>query len=212
MVASRKNTRMVASESSLEHDLLILLEFDPTVERYEEQPVKINYTDEYGRPHTYTPDVLIYYYTGKLPARLPLLCEVKYRAELAANWKEIKPKIRAGRSYARQHGWHFKIMTEHEIRTQYLENAKFLRRYRTITINESDVLLLIGILRETGESNAEQLLTLIYNDRLKRAELLPTIWHLVSNGVISADLNKPLTMSSPLWVQTSTGDETSSNE
>lgn len=198
MVASRKNERLVASESSLERDFLVLLEFDPDVERYEEQPARIGYTDEKGVRRTYTPDVLVNYRQDLLPARPPLLCEVKYRSELAAKWQEIRRKVRAGRAYARERGWRFKIITDREVRTPYLQSAKFLRPYRDLTVKEEKVRLILDALRTVGESDPERLLSLIHDTPHKRAELLPTLWHLVSHGRIRADLNRPLTMCSPL--------------
>jgi len=48
-----------AFESSLERDFLLLLDFDPEVVLYEEQPVTINYHDDQGRRRRYTPDVLV---------------------------------------------------------------------------------------------------------------------------------------------------------
>lgn len=199
MISSQKNKRMVAAESSLERDLLILLEFDPTVERYEEQPVSIEYFDRMRNKHRYTPDVLIYYRVINSVARPPMLCEVKYREELFANWKEIKPKIRAGRDYAHRGGWCFKIMTEREIRTPYLQSAKFLRPYRAIAVIDSDVRLILNAFHDVRDSTPEEILTHIHNDRSRRAELLPTLWHLVSHGYICADLNQPLTMHTKLW-------------
>lgn len=191
---------MVASESSLERDLLVLLEFDPIVERYEEQPVRIKYIDNQGNNHTYTPDVLVYYHTDASPQRPPLLCEVKYREDLFANWKEIKPKVRAGRAYARMEGWRFKILTEHEIRTPYLQNAKFLRPYRALEVKQEEERLILDVLRGVGESAPEHLLGGLSHEPFRRAELLPTLWHLVSHGRIGADLDQPLTMKTRLWV------------
>lgn len=199
MVASQKNKRMVASESSLERDLIVLLEFDSLVESYEEQPVCIEYRDTEGNQHTYTPDVLIYYRSDVLPTWSPLLCEVKYRAELFAKWNEIKPKVHAGRSYAQRQGWRFKIITEREVRTPYLDNAKFLRSYRRIPRNEADMRLVLDALAKSVESDPEQLLASIYQDPYKRAELLPTLWQLISYSFVGIDLSQPLTMHSRLW-------------
>src|SRR5947208_8398615 len=53
-------------ESSLERDFLLLLDFDPDVEFYEEQPVKITYHDDRGRRRTYTPDVFVRYRADRL--------------------------------------------------------------------------------------------------------------------------------------------------
>lgn len=204
-VASRKDGRMVASESSLECDLLLLLDFDQTVERYEEQPVRIEYRDGRGRRRTYTPDVLVHFRQDIVQEQptTPLLYEVKYRADLFENWPQFKPKFRAGRAYARERGWRFKLITEREIRTPYLESARFLRQYRRLQPDDAERRLLLDRLRELGESDPESLLLAIYPEPVKRAELLPTLWHLVAVDEIHADLDRPLTMRSPIRVAAS---------
>src|SRR4029453_16883780 len=53
-----RTSTITAFESSLERDFLLLLDFDPNVECFEEQPIKILYQDDTSRLHTYTPDVL----------------------------------------------------------------------------------------------------------------------------------------------------------
>src|SRR3989442_12552544 len=85
-----RTAAMAAFESSLERDLLLLLDFDPDVESFEEQPVKITYYDDYGRRHTYTPDVLVRYRGDITSASVltPVLCEVKYRDDLRQHWME----------------------------------------------------------------------------------------------------------------------------
>lgn len=199
-VASRREGRMVASESSLERDLLVLLDFDQTVERYEEQPVRIEYRDARGRRRTYTPDVLVHFRQDIAQGRpaTPLLYEVKYRKDLFENWPQIKPKVRAARAYARERGWRFKLVTEREIRTPYLQSVKFLRQYRRLQPGDAERRLLLDRLRELGESDPERLLLAIHAEPVKRAELLPTLWHLVAVGEIYADLNQPLNMRSPI--------------
>src|SRR6266581_6966395 len=72
LVSNTRTQSMTAFESSLERDFLLLLDFDPDVEFYEEQPVRIVYQDDHGRCRTYTPDVFVRYRT----AAKPLLCEV----------------------------------------------------------------------------------------------------------------------------------------
>lgn len=58
-LSSRKNSRLISSESTLERDLYILLDFDPLVESFEEQPEIIPYNLADGRLSRYTPDCLI---------------------------------------------------------------------------------------------------------------------------------------------------------
>jgi len=139
LVPNPRTQSMTAFESSLERDFLLLLDFDPDVEWFEEQPVKIIYHDAKGRRRTYTPDVLVRYRTDPPQARhtKPLLCEVKYRDDLRQHWAEYRPKFRAAQCYARQQGWRFHVVTERHVRTPYLENVKFLRSYRILPVNDS---------------------------------------------------------------------------
>jgi hypothetical protein len=138
LVLNTRTQSMTAFESSLERDFLLLLDFDPEVEFYEEQPVKITYPDDRGRRRTYTPDVFVRYRIDHLRARhtRPLLCEVKYRDDLREHWTAYRPKFRAAQHYARQHGWRFRLVTERHVRTPYLENIKFLRSYRAAPVND----------------------------------------------------------------------------
>lgn len=203
LVSSLKQRRLVGSESSLERDFYILLDFDLDVARYEEQPVRIEYRDAEGRERSYVPDVLITYRDDISPAKgwPPLLCEVKYREDLRLNWKDIKPKIRAGRVYAHERGWRFKIITEREVRTPYLENAKFLRQYRRVPTNCEHVDLLLAAMRELREADPETLLIAVFKDPWNRAQLIPMLWQLVSNKMIGVDLSQPLTMRSRIWAK-----------
>jgi hypothetical protein len=56
--ASHKRTSMAGYESPLEHEYMLLLEFGPEVETFEEQPIRIWFKGETGRKKPYVPDVL----------------------------------------------------------------------------------------------------------------------------------------------------------
>lgn len=192
---------MRAHESTLERDLFLVLEFDLNVATYEEQPILIEYRDADNRPRTYTPDVLVTYRKDVLPAKTmpPILCEVKYRTDLFENWKILKPKFRAARTYARERGWRFRILTEQEIRTTLLENARFLIRYQKLDMNWEQCQLLIETLRELREATPEGLLLACRADKWERAALMPMLWHLISIRMIGVDLSDKLTMCSNIW-------------
>lgn len=133
-IATSDRTESKGFESGLERDFLILLDFDLTVVRFEEQPVTITYSDPEGKTRTYTPDALAFY-RNDLPyvrPKRPRLFEVKYTEDLKKNWKELKPKFKAAFRYARECGWTFKIVTEKKIKSTYLDNAKFLRGYLAV--------------------------------------------------------------------------------
>jgi hypothetical protein len=194
---------MTAFESSLERDFFLLLDFDPDVEFFEEQPVKIIYSDANGRRRTYTPDVLVRYRKDSPQANhtKPLLCEVKYRDDLRQNWAEYRPKFRAAGRYARQQGWRFRLVTERHVRTPYLENVKFLRPYRTLPVNDSYRTRLLSTLAMLEATDPASLLAAVFEDRWQQAQLLPILWQLVATRQIGADLEQPLTMQSGLWLQ-----------
>ncbi len=113
-------------ESTLERDLLALLEFSPEVRQFEVQPVTLTWRDG-SIERRYTPDALARFRTHRGQPELPsILYEVKYRADLWADWPKLRPKFRAALRFAKAQGWRFKIITEQEIRTPYLANAQFL--------------------------------------------------------------------------------------
>ena len=205
LVLNTRTQSMTAFESSLERDFLLLLDFALDVECYEEQPVTIVYHDAQGRRRTYTPDVLVRYRTDPPQARhpKPLLCEVKYRDDLRQHWVEYRPKFRAAGRYAHQHGWRFRLVTDRDVRTPYLDNVKFLRSYQMRPIHEADRIRLLAALVALGETNPASLLHALSPDRWQQAQLLPTLWQLIATRQLHADLSHPLTMQSPIALKES---------
>lgn len=202
-LSSPKNGRAPQYESALERDLLQRLEFDHRVEFYCEQPVTIEYVHE-GLTRHYTPDVLVYYREDleETQAIRPQLCEVKYRADLKQNWAELKPKFMAALRYADTRGWQFKLVTEREIRTDYLVNVRFLLNYLGphVQVTQTDQGLLMSLMQDIRLTTGEELLLMATADRTKRAELLYALWHLVAVGLIHCDLNTELSLQAELWI------------
>ncbi|GAB3636707.1 TnsA endonuclease N-terminal domain-containing protein [Hymenobacter arcticus] len=179
------------------------MEFDNRVESFCEQPVTIEYVHK-GLLRHYTPDVLVYYRADLegTQATRPQLCEVKYRADLKQNWAELKPRFMAALHYAARRGWQFKLMTEREIRTDYLVNVRFLLNYlgAHAQVTQMDQGLLMSLMRDIRLTTAEELLLMATADRAKRAELLYTLWHLVAVGLIHCDLTIELSLQTELWI------------
>lgn len=203
LVSTTKTTSgvMTAYESRIEHDCHKLVTFNHNITGYEEQPVKITYVDDSGKKRTYTPDILINYRKDVSPANLwkPLLAEVKWRSDLFKNWKELKPKLLAGRRHAKEQGLDFTILTDREIYTPYLKSAIFLLVFVNYPVNEEDMELLLSALDDAGEIDAETLVSSLTKDNYRRAELLPALWKLVANFGIRTNLEAPLNMRSRLW-------------
>lgn len=190
-------------ESTLERDLMYILRFDINVDKYIAQPVKIEYQDKGGQQRSYTPDILIHHRKDILPAKnMPtILAEVKYRDNLRENFNELRPKFKAAIHYAKERGWKFKILTDREIRTPYMLNAKFLLGYMNPEPypKYEIVQMVLDRVRELRETDVDTLLVSIYRDKWNQAELLPVIWHLIAIRRIGNDLTLPVTMRSKIW-------------
>lgn len=199
LLASGKADTPAQFESTLERDFLTLLEFSPDVSSFDVQPLSLAWNDD-GRERRYTPDVLVRFKKSNGAQRAPLLCEVKYRSELKANWSELRPKLKAGVRHARTQGWRFKLMTETEIRTAYLRNAQFLLPFiRRGSPHADHMDLLDRTLGDLRETDVEGLLQAVCRDEWHRASLLPALWYLVGTFQFGADLQAPLTAKSRIW-------------
>lgn len=198
--SSVKNGRSLGYESLLERDLMILLEFDDTVERFEEQPVKVPVVVNGKKVKPYTPDILIHYYplsSSGIPR--PVLAEVKDTSDLKKNKIKYAPKFEAASLYAEELGWDWRKFTEKDIRTDYLENLKFLREYHSA---EPDVTLLNQILSYLKSARRlitlESLLSDLCPTDERKLHIVPAIWHLIATKRIVANLKKPLDMKTKL--------------
>jgi hypothetical protein len=186
-------------ESSLERDFFVLLEFNIDVLRWDAQPLRLDLGPGAG---SYVPDVLVTY---RVPPSLGdgtyrVLYEVKYRDELRNKWLELKSRYRSGLRYAKAQDWRFKLITEREIRTELLWNAKFLLPYRHDPLPEEDELQLLERLETLGDCTPLELLKACSSDRLTQARLLTGLWHLVASRRIGTDLRARLTMKSRIWL------------
>lgn len=196
LVATDKSERMIAYEGPLERDFIKLMTFDSIrVLEIEEQPVKIHFTDADGKKRSYTPDILVTFRDGTKP----LLAEIKPRRILKEKWKELKPKFRAARLYAREKGWSFEIITEVEIQTPYLDNVVFLLGFRRLPKDEAKSASILQALQKLRETTPEALLTTVTKDKWAMAFLTPFFWKLVANYEIGVNLEEPLTMASHIW-------------
>jgi TnsA endonuclease N terminal/TnsA endonuclease C terminal len=200
LASSVKSEELIGYEGRLEYYFIKLVSFNNNVLRCEEQPVKITFTGSDGKQHSYTPDALITYRQDVDPAKQwkPLLVEIKPRRWLSKNWRELHPKFRAARHYATQMTLDFSIITEHEIVNPYLKNVQFLIKYRTFPTDSVGTKLLLNALKDLQETDVKTLLLSVSDNQNRSGELLPTLWQLVANFTIEANLEEPLTMGSRL--------------
>lgn len=189
------------ASAALMRDFFIILDFDLNLQYYQRQPVSVTYTETSGARSAFTPEFLITYRRDIEPARRmrPLLCDVMTRQDAFENWATLLPRLRAARRYARGRKWQYRLLTEHEIRTPYLENARFLLPYCRLATDWERSRPLLRTLGELRQTDPEGLLAACAADYIQRAELTFILWHLVSVWTIGADLTQPLTMRSTIW-------------
>lgn len=197
IVAETKAIGQPRFESTLERDFLHLLEFSPDVRCYEVQPVTIEWQEGAGQQRSYTPDVWVEF-RDEL-AQKPWLCEVKYRSGIKKDWPILHCKFRRGIRHAKNVGAQFRLVTEVEIRTAFLYNAKFLLPFRSQVRPLAEIDAVLEVMRRHGKTSVEDLLKKFSADPWEQAEWLPTVWHLVANLRVGADLDNKLTQASLVW-------------
>jgi len=122
---SLKMRRMIAFESLIEQDYIFILDFEPEVLAFSEQPIQIEYVWE-DRSHHYTPDFLVTRKTGEEI--------VECKAQKMVNRDENQRKFQAARGWCQNQGWHFRVVTDEEIRAgNRLNNIKLLTRHARIS-------------------------------------------------------------------------------
>lgn len=118
---SAKMGRMIAFESLLERDFIYLLEYDPSIEWFEEQPLSIEYIQESKRLQ-YTPD----FHLLEHGQHVLVECKPKRFVETEEN----RYKFAAARAWCGECDWEFRVITDQQIRSGFrLQNVKLLAQY-----------------------------------------------------------------------------------
>lgn len=179
---------------------MLLMQFDPTVDILTPQPVTIPYQDGSGQQLRYTPDALVEWRKDlKLHDYRPLLIEVKYREAFEGEWRVWRRRFRAARNFAHSKGWVFQVLTEREIRTPFLENARFLLPYLNRSVQPETEQWVLDKLAALTDSTPQGLISSLYQDKWNQASLIPVVWRLLAERRIGCDLTVPLSMSTAIW-------------
>ena len=116
---SLKMRRMVQFESTLERDLIYLLDYDRQVAAFEEQPLQIVYPHE-GKMLSYTPDFQVVFTSGET-----MLLECK--PDCFLHTEENQRKFSAAQAWCAARGWSFQVVTDAQLQAGYrVQNVKLL--------------------------------------------------------------------------------------
>jgi hypothetical protein len=178
---SLKMGRLVWWESQIERDYIYLLEFDPAVISYEEQPLRISYHLN-GKERHYTPDFLVKR-TDK-----SLIIEVKPEEE--AQKEENQRLFKTASAICARDNYDFIIITDKMIRVQpRLDNIKLLTRYQRIPINDPHYQI---ICNEFFAKSSEASLNEVMQFFASRDVGKQVVFSLLYWGVLAVDLMQPI--------------------
>ena len=180
---SLKCGRILHLESGVERDWATILEFDPTVIIFYEQPFRIEYFDAENKKRSIFPDFLVYYDNGSV-----VVVEIKLAAD--ASEPENKQKFELEKQILEYHGYGFKLITDEDMENDLLlSNSKKLRPYRRTSV---DIVLRKQVLGELQkmEMSEQEMLGRVYG--LTHEHILS----MLSQSLIATDLSLPLTQES----------------
>jgi len=198
-----RKQKSIAFESTLERDLLTILEFNDSVCDVIEQPITIEYINSNGRKTTYTPDFLVYFnqpVSGLYElSRKPLLIEVKPREIIKKKFYELKERFKIASKYALENDMVFKIFDERKIRGSYFEAISFLKRYKNRVYDINDEQRILDYLSAVGQSRVDFILETLCVTKNQKGIMIGQIWHLIANKKLSCIIDGPLGYKTIVW-------------
>lgn len=182
---SIKNSRHIASESKLERDFFLHLEFDKNVLSYEEQPLTTYYSKN-NRRYKYTPDCLVFYKN-----RRPCIYEIKYSSEIKEKKVFLKEKFNQIEDYLEKNDMDFSFFTELDTNIIQLENIRYLYSFSSYK-NEHMINSAIELIQNHENVSLNKILNNYSIDRFKQNEILPYIWKILLMNKIEINLNEKI--------------------
>jgi hypothetical protein len=123
---SLKLKRMVDYESLIERDFLYLLDFEPEVTWFMEQPLTITYTDQ-AKTRNYTPD----FHMISNGRNILVECKPQQFVTKASN----QLKFAAAEHWCTAKDWDFQVVTDEQLHSSYrLHNIKYLTQFARYNI------------------------------------------------------------------------------
>ncbi len=167
----------------MERDFVLLTAFRDAAAEIIAQPVTLAFHEESAH-RRYTPDYLVHWSDGRSE-----LIEVKYRADLRANWQRLRPAFEIARTWAYEHQARFRIATERGIRCPMLVNARRLLPLRTAPLDVGIAEEVRAAVRALSEPTFGELVAMLPKDR---GSVLGALWRMIARSDLRADLSAPI--------------------
>lgn len=193
--------RRLRYRCALARDLLTILSVVPGVDAIRDHAEPAVYRDPITQKlRRYTPDVAVRLTDPVTGTTTEMVYAVQSRDQLQAGWASFKPAWRKVRAEARRQGTIARIITEREIRTPLLANLQTLQRDAATAAHGGFEETLIAPLMAYEVATPEIVLLAAFSDDTSRARALPHLWSLILQGRVQADLTRPITLTTPIWV------------
>ena len=176
-------TGMAEHESALERDFVTLSSFADPDAKITSQPVTIRFEHD-GERRRYTPDFLVEWGDGRSE-----LVEIKYWADLRAEWKRLRPAFAAGRRWIRERDGSFRIATDRTVRCPALDAAKRLLPLRGATLDPDLAETTLAMVQTLREPTFHELVDAV---PAAREEALGVIWRMIARGMLRIDISAPI--------------------
>lgn len=176
----------VQFESWLERALILRLDRDPAVLDFQSQPERFIFTDEQGRPRSYTPDFKVWRRGGPIEIHEVTMSRRRMRLDL-------QRREAAARQICRERGWSYVLHTEQTLpQAGELANLLALVGYRPlIYANERVTRTVVDLLRTNQSSTLDRLVSQVEQILdLPEQQITGTICHLLWSGHLQADLEQ----------------------
>ena len=179
---SLKAGRSIRYASTLERDLLFVLEYEQQVIRYQEQPFQVEAVLEDNRTHKYTPDYAIW------TAQERVLVECKPATKLGD--PHTQQQIQIGTGWSQANDWRFVVITDADLRQgERLANLKLLWRYSRLPVDAATC----------REYLARCIRKMSVLELAQEPACVPVVLHMIFHHYLQTDLSQPLTVHSPVW-------------
>ena len=200
LVPFHKGGRSIRCQGQLEAAAAVILANCPLVTAIQEQPLQIHYAwretepgleiqllDQQNGPRpsapwrcTYiVPDFLVRYIDGAVR-----LIEVKPSDKL--HKPDVRRKLSVARRFAKQNGWSFHVLTEHELKQgPLLANLRLLSRYRRLVTDAVQLDAILTLVAEQPISINDLCLRLCFAKPPQ--DMRSAILHLVANDRLDID-------------------------
>ncbi len=193
---SLKMKRMINFESLIERDYLYVLDYEPSIVSFVEQPliIEYRYDDETRR---YTPDFHIAFARGR-----NALAECKPQSMTKTD--ENQRKFRAALEWCSERDWDFLIVTDTQLRAAHrLENIKLMTYYARLVVPPQTKGRVYAILETAtdGFTVGDVARSLTPNNP---ADAFPSIMHMAFHHEVAIPLDTaPISMRSSISLKSS---------